>query len=79
MVRKEVHRRGGRSCRAIAAYERGEFVWFAFTASKIYGEAFFGERALRQMISEEGLPLTIVDFDASSLSQDVFLLRRASN
>ncbi len=63
----------------IAAYERGEFVWFAFTASKIYGEAFFGERALRQMIVEEGLPLTVVGFDDSSLSQDVFLLRRAAN
>jgi SAM-dependent methyltransferase len=63
----------------VAAYERGEFVWFAFTGSKTYGEAFFGERALRQIIAEEGLPLTVVDFDDSSLSQDVFLLRRASN
>jgi len=63
----------------IAAYGRGEFVWFAFTDSKIHGEAFFGERALRQMISEEGLPLTVVGFDVSSLSQDVFLLRRSSS
>ena len=63
----------------IADYERGDFVWFAFTDSKTYGETFLSERALRRIILEEALPLTVIGFDNASLSQDVFMLRRAAN
>lgn len=63
----------------IAEYERGDYVWFAFTESRTYGEAFVSERALRRIIVEEALPLTVSGFDSSSLSQDVFLLRRSAD
>ncbi len=61
----------------IAEYERNEFVWFSFTDSKTYGEAFISEQFLRRLIADEALPLTVVAFDTSSLSQDAFVIRRS--
>lgn len=60
----------------VVEYERGDFVWFTESGSPAYGEAFISERALRQIIGEDGLPLQILSFDASSLPQDVFVVRR---
>jgi hypothetical protein len=51
-------------------------VWFTESGSASYGEAFISELALRQVIDEEALGLQILTFDASSLPQDVFLVRR---
>jgi SAM-dependent methyltransferase len=60
----------------IAQFERGDFVWFTNTDSTLYGEAFVGEAALREIIEEGRLPLEIVSFDTSSLYQDAFIVRR---
>jgi SAM-dependent methyltransferase len=60
----------------IEQYERGDFVWFTESGSASYGEAFISELALRRVIDEDSLPLTIMMFDTSSLPQDVFLVRR---
>ena len=59
----------------IADFENGDFVWFTYTESKDYGEAFVGETALRRIIEELGLPVEVIAFN-SPLAQDVFILRR---
>ena len=65
-------------CRA--DFEDGDFVWFTYTQSKDYGEAFVSETALRRIIGELGLPVEVTTevttFDSSSFVQDVFILRR---
>jgi SAM-dependent methyltransferase len=66
----------GDLAKRIADYEKGEIVWFTCTESKEYGEAFFGEAALRRVIRELGLPMEVTTFDTSSLAQDIFVLRR---
>ncbi len=60
----------------IADFEDGDFVWFTYTQSKDYGEAFVSETALRRIIGKLGLPVKVTTFDSSSLAQDVFILRR---
>ena len=61
----------------IAAYEQGEFVWFTGGGSDLYGEAFLGERALRSLLAECAPKLSLTVFDAQTLAQDVFVLRRS--
>ena len=64
----------------IADFEDGDFVWFTYTQSKDYGEAFVSETALRRIIGELGLPVEVTTevttFDSSSFVQDAFILRR---
>ena len=57
-------------------YDAGEFVWFTNGSSKLYGEAFLNHATLQRLISQGGLPLAIVTFDAVSLAQDAFVLKR---
>jgi hypothetical protein len=71
---------GRTCCLHIADFEDGDFVWFTYTKSKDYGEAFVSETALRRIIGELGLPVEVTTevttFDSSSFVQDVFILRR---
>lgn len=53
----------------------GQFVWVD-VGDPMFGEAFLGPAPLRALISENLLPLEIVTFDARSLPQDAFILRR---
>ena len=60
----------------IREYEAGEFVWFTQGQSTLYGEAFVGRGALERLIAREKLPLAVEVFDATTLAQDAFVLRR---
>jgi hypothetical protein len=60
----------------LAAYERGEFVWFTGGQSTLYGEAFLSEGALRRLIEQFSLPFSVVVFDKQTLGQDAFVLKR---
>jgi ubiquinone/menaquinone biosynthesis C-methylase UbiE len=60
----------------ILEYERGEFVWFTGGQSRLYGEAFVSESALKQLITQQSLPFAVVSFDSTSLGQDAFVLQR---
>ena len=59
----------------VQSYDRGEFVWFTGGQSTLYGEAFLGEKALREMLAECAPKLSLTLFDAKTLVQDVFVLR----
>ena len=59
----------------IAEYEAGQFVYFS-QGDALYGEAFVSPDALTRMIDEEGLDFELVEFDRTSIAQDVFVLRR---
>lgn len=61
----------------LAEFGRGEFVWFTSGLSTLYGEAFMSKAALVRLIRRDRLPFTIEVADTSSLSQDVFILRRS--
>ncbi len=63
----------------LAEYRAGEFVWFTSGGSTLYGEAFVGQGALQGIIREDALPFELVEFDAGSLAQDVFVLRRIAD
>jgi SAM-dependent methyltransferase len=60
----------------IKRYGSGEFVWFTQSTAKLYGEAFVGPRALSHLIEKNALPFDVVVFDAESLAQDAFVLKR---
>ncbi|WP_296706060.1 class I SAM-dependent methyltransferase [Rhodoblastus sp.] len=66
----------GNISKRIADYENGDFIWFTNTDSTEYGEAFLGEKALNRFVSELDLPMEVTTFDATSLAQDVFILRK---
>jgi hypothetical protein len=42
----------------------------------LYGEAYLGPEPLQRLISDHLLPLEVVEFDNSTLTQDAFILRR---
>lgn len=60
----------------IRRYEAGEFVWFTGGKSVLYGEAFLSEAVLQAWIKQMNLPLQLIEFDRTSLSQDALVLRR---
>jgi SAM-dependent methyltransferase len=61
----------------ISAYEAGEFIWFTGGQSKLYGEAFLGEKPLKRFLAELNLPLDVIAFDTTTLAQDAFTLRKS--
>ena len=67
---------GGDIGKCIDAYSKGEFVWFTESGSDLYGQAFLGENALKRLLAEHRIPLDLVEFDTTSLGQDVFVLTR---
>jgi hypothetical protein len=60
----------------IAEYNDGRFVWFDSGQGALYGEACLSERALRRMLADNDIPLSLEVFDTSSLVQDAFILKR---
>lgn len=59
----------------LRAYDSGEFV-FLGDESNLYGDAVISEQALRAVLDEQGLDFELESFDTTSLTQDVFVLRR---
>lgn len=57
-------------------YRAGEFVWVDVGQGPLYGEAFLGPRPLQAIIAQHQLPLEVVAFDAQTLPQDAFIVRR---
>jgi len=57
-------------------YESGKFVWIRSNEDDLYGETLLSRVALQKIIKNHALPLEVVAFDAKSLAQDAFLLRR---
>lgn len=57
-------------------YRAGKFVWIRSLDNENYGETLLSPAALNRILVEHGLPLELVKFDASSLPQDAFILRR---
>jgi SAM-dependent methyltransferase len=60
----------------IAEYNDGRFVWFDSGQGALYGEACLSERALRRMLADNDISLSLELFDTSSLVQDAFILKR---
>jgi SAM-dependent methyltransferase len=60
----------------IAEYNDGRLVWFDHGLGALYGTACLSEHALRTMLADNDIPLSLVVFDSSSLVQDAFILKR---
>ena len=60
----------------IAAYERGEFVWFPVDGGQDYGEAALGQATLGRLLDDNNLGLRLVAFDDKTLPQDAFVLQK---
>jgi hypothetical protein len=60
----------------IDEYNSGKFVWFNSIDSDLYGEAFVSRKALENIIETRKLPLQVDVFDAETLGQDVFIVKR---
>jgi SAM-dependent methyltransferase len=56
----------------------GAFLWFDMGLTADYGQAFLPPGAIRDIIDRLRLPLELVAYDAQTLPQDAFLLRRVA-
>lgn len=65
----------GNLAERIAAYDRGEFVWFDTHNNELYGEAFIGPAPLKQILAQHAPKLSLAEFDCTSLPQDVLVIR----